>query len=101
MDIESFVNSHTGVIVICRANMNSYLPSVLSCFAYFNDVESVQKEDFLPDASAPEIEDDDELYTEQSYDDTSSQYVPGSNSGDAIQSLQQVDVTARPKKRKK
>jgi len=64
--------NHSGVIVICRANFE-----FLSCFAYFNDVESVQKEDF----------------------DTPSQYVP--NSGDAIQSLWQVDVTARPKKKKK
>lgn len=70
MDVESFVNKHAGVMVICRANLNSYLPTVLSCFAYFDDVESVLKEDFIPDASTnSEIEDDELLSELESYED--------------------------------
>jgi len=48
-DIIEFTTKHSGVFVICRANLNEFLPSAFATFAYFEDVDQTFKEDFLPD----------------------------------------------------
>lgn len=94
-DIRKFLNNHTGAIVICKANLNLYLPTVLSCFMDMDEEKTILSENFKKETI--KFLEDDEHNDNDSSSSEQSEYSEGSDKGDRTVNLKSVRVTKKRK----
>jgi len=76
-EIQKFLLECKTAVIICKVNLEKYLPSVLACYADLQELNDVFREEYLK--KEPTNDEDEEMFSEENDDPNDGDYVTEEN----------------------